>query len=109
MKKIWNKFKSFLKWIWTQLKDVQTLIIFIIVLAVMYFPAYGFYILSLILNNAMLAYIATVYVAFWAGPFTPFFPLCISITLGIKALINKAKEKKNKTKSDKNDDNDVKD
>lgn len=49
--KIWVKIKNFFKWLWEQLKDWRTLVIFIIVLLVMYFPAYGFYILSIIFKN----------------------------------------------------------
>ncbi len=94
---IGQRIKSFFKWLWDQLKDWRTLIIFAIVLLIMYFPAYGFYILSLVFKNKWLAGAATIYVAFWAGPFTPFFPLCIAITLGIKKIFLKLKEKK-KTK-----------
>ena len=35
--------------------------------------------------------IASAYLVFWAGPFTPYFPLCIAITLGLKKLIEKTK------------------
>lgn len=94
--RIGRKIKDFFKWLWEQLKDWRTLIIFIIVLLVMYFPAYGFYVLSVIFKNAWLAGAATIYVAFWAGPFTPFFPLCIAITLGIKKIFQKLKKRKTK-------------
>lgn len=36
---------------------------------------------------------ATAYLAFWAGPFTPFFPMCIAITLGIRRIVDKIKGK----------------
>jgi len=36
--------------------------------------------------------------AFWLGPFTPFMPLCIALTIGTKALLDKVKNKKEKTK-----------
>ena len=32
--------------------------------------------------------------AFWFGPFTPFFPLCIAITLFIKKIMQVKKRKK---------------
>lgn len=95
-RRVGQKIKSFFKWLWEQLKDWRTLVIFIIVLLVMYFPAYGFYILSIIFKNAWLAGAATICVAFWAGPFTPFFPLCIAITLGIKTIFLKMKQRKAK-------------
>lgn len=96
IKRIWGKFLSFLKWLWMQLKDWRTLIIFIVVLLVMYFPTYGFLLFSLIFKNPWFAGAATVYAAFWAGPFTPFFPICIALTLGIKKIISKIAKKKNK-------------
>ncbi len=92
-----KKFKNFIKNILVQLKDIKTIIIFIVVLLVMYFPAYGFYFLSIILKKSSLAIIATSYIAFWAGPFTPFFPICIAITFAIKKLFFKQKKDKTKT------------
>ncbi len=94
---LWQRIKNFFKWLWQQLKDWRTLIIFIIVLLVMYFPAYGFYIFSVIFENGWFAAAATAYMAFWAGPFTPFFPLCIAITLAIKRIIFKISNHKNKS------------
>ena len=91
-----KKLKNFVKNILVQLKDVKTIIIFIIVLLVMYFPAYGFYFLSIILKKASFAIIATSYIAFWAGPFTPFFPICIAITFAIKKIFFKPKKIKSK-------------
>lgn len=35
---------------------------------------------------------------FWAGPGTPFLVICIVITIGVKGLFNKVKEKKHGTK-----------
>ena len=99
--KIWVKIKNFFKWLWKQLKDWRTLVIFIIVLLVMYFPAYGFYILSIIFKNGWFAGIATAYIAFWAGPFTPFFPLCIAVTFGIKKIFLKTKERIHKRMKNK--------
>lgn len=92
--RVGKKIKDFFAWLWEQIKDWRTLIIFIIVVLIMYFPAYGFYILSLIFKNAWLAGAATLYLTFWAGPFTPFFPLCVVITLAIKKLFLKLKKPK---------------
>lgn len=39
---------------------------------------------------------ATAYLAFWAGPFTPFFPLCIVVTLFIKRKFIDKKKSMNK-------------
>jgi hypothetical protein len=44
--------------------------------------------------------VASTYLVFWAGPFTPYFPLCIAITLGIKKLFDKFKSKRDKREID---------
>lgn len=38
---------------------------------------------------------------FWAGPFTPFIIICISLTIGIKSLFNTIHSKRKKKKSQK--------
>lgn len=43
---------------------------------------------------------ASAYLVFWAGPFTPYFPLCIAITLSLKKLIEKIKGRGDKTSDD---------
>ena len=39
---------------------------------------------------------ATVVLTFWAGPFTPFFPLAIAITLFIKKIMKFKKNREGK-------------
>lgn len=59
----------------------------------MYTPVWGGYLLHLIFGIKWGSVVATAYLAFWAGPFTPYFPLCIAITFGIKKIIEKIKGK----------------
>lgn len=91
--KIWEKFKNFCKWVWSECKDWHTLVIFLIVVFLMYSPVWGGYIISLVFKSKSASVVATAYLAFWAGPFTPFFPMCIAITLAIKKFIEKFKKK----------------
>lgn len=63
----------------------------LIVVVLMYTPVWGGYLLHLIFGIKWGSVVATAYLAFWAGPFTPYFPLCIAITFGIKKIIEKIK------------------
>ncbi len=65
---------------------------FVIVVAVMYIPVWVGYLLHILFNIKWGSVVATAYIAFWAGPFTPFFPLCITITLGIKKMFENRKK-----------------
>ena len=69
----------------------------IIIVVIMYTPVWGGYLIHLIFKKPWGSVMATAYLAFWAGPFTPYFPLCIAITLGIKKLFEKIKSKRKKT------------
>ena len=60
------------------------------VVALMYTPVWGGYLLHILFGIKWGSVVATAYMAFWAGPFTPFFPLCIAITFAIKKLLEKA-------------------
>lgn len=94
--KLKNKFINFCKWIWSECKDWHTLVLLIIVVVLMYTPVWGGYLLHLIFGVKWGSAVATAYLAFWAGPFTPYFPLCITITFALKRLIEKISGKKNK-------------
>ena len=76
-------------------KDVKTLIILLIVILIVYSPVWGGYLLYFIFKLNIFLVVATACAAFWAGPFTPFFPLCIAVTLAIKKLL-KRKDRKEK-------------
>ena len=93
--KMKDKFIKFCKWVWSECKDWRTIVIFAIVVVVMYSPVWGGYLCSLLFKWKWSSVFATAYLAFWAGPFTPYFPLCIAITLGIKRAIDKIKNHSN--------------
>ncbi len=93
MRKIKTKIINFFKWIWTQLKDWHNLIILAVVTVVMTSPIWVCGILGFINNSAVLLGVAGGYFAFWLGPGTPFWPLCIAITLLIRKLLEKFRNK----------------
>lgn len=98
-----KKFKRFWLWIWYlitfpyvwiyyNIRDWRSILIFIIVMLVVGSEVWIPFLLGLILDNAWLLGISAVCEAFWLAPFTPFIPLCLLITIGIKNLITKRKK-----------------
>lgn len=100
LKKILEKIKNFIKWVWNECKDWRTLVVFAIVWVFIMSPFFIGYILFLITNNGWHLTYANGWILFWAGPFTPTIPLCLTITFAIKKLFQKNKDKrKNKNVS----------
>ena len=91
--KMKKRFKELLISLWTQLKEKTNLIIFACVLAVVYAPTWLVGLLGIIFQNAGMIAVALAYAVFWAGPFTPFFPIVIAITFTIRKIINKFNDK----------------
>ena len=89
--KISQKLKGFLSFIINELKNKSNIIIFICVLIVAYAPTWLSALLAIIFKNEYLWGVAVAYAAFWAAPFTPFFPLVIAITLAIRKIYDKLK------------------
>ncbi len=91
MKKIVNFIINFFKKLWlffiTNLKDKTTLIIFLVLFAIISSPIYLGYLFGIIFENAWLIGIATGFLALWAGPGTPIFPLILVLTLAIRKII----------------------
>ena len=77
---LWNWFKK-------ECKDWKTLIVLICVIIIMYSPVWLGYLLYFIFKWNWCLVVASVTAAFWFGPLTPFFPLCIAITLSIKKVM----------------------
>lgn len=98
--KLKNKFINFCKWVWSECKDWHTLLLFAIVVVLMYAPVLLGYILYFVFKSKWAMGVASAYLVFWAGPFTPYFPLCIAITLSLKKLIEKIKGRGDKTSDD---------
>lgn len=88
-----KRLKDFFVSIWKQLKDRTNLIIFACVLVVVYIPTWLIGLLGIIFQNAGMIAIAVAYAAFWAGPFTPFFPIVIAITFALRKIFDKLHKK----------------
>lgn len=86
---MWKKIKSFFVGLWHDLKDWKTFILFLIVCLVIGAPVWVPLLLGIIFKNGWLISIAGAVEAFWLAPFTPFIPLCVTITFIIKKILNK--------------------
>lgn len=95
-----DKLIGYLKWIKNECKDWKTFLIFLIVVLIVYSPTWGGYLLYLIFKWKWCLAVATSTMIFWVGPFTPFIPLCIAITFGIKGIMEKWKNENTKNSGD---------
>ena len=84
-----RKIRNFFAKLFNSLKDKTNIIIFIIVFLVLSSEVWVMYLLYFITNNAWFLWIGSACWAFWLAPFTPFLPLCIAITFGVRKLYNK--------------------
>ena len=79
-----EKIKHFCRWVWRECRDIKTLLLLLLVVAAGYSPVWGGYLLHALFGWEWASIMASACLLFWAGPFTPFFPICIGITLAIK-------------------------
>ncbi len=86
-----SKVKSFLHWVWRECRDWHTVALLAVVIAAMYSPVWGGYLVHLVFGWEWGSVVASAVLLFWAGPFTPFFPLRVGITLAIKRALEKRK------------------
>lgn len=101
LRKIWEKIKAFVKWVFNQLKDKTNIVIFLIVVAVVSCEVWVPFLLAIITGIEWFWAVGSVCWAFWLAPFTPFIPLCIVITFGVRKIVDKIrKNKKNKKGKD---------
>lgn len=98
MKKLWHKLVHFFKFV---LKDKLSRWIFVIVYLLMSSPIWICYILEFIFKNGVFASVGTAYWLFWAGPFTPFIGVCLGITAGVRAIIDRIIKRKQKNSVEK--------
>ena len=95
-----NKWKRFWKWVWYliafpwvwvfyNIRDWRTAVIFCIVFLIVSSEVWVPYLLGFIFNNAWLIGVGTACWLFWLGPGTPFMVICIILTIGVKGLWNK--------------------
>ena len=82
--KLKDKFIRFCSWIWQECNDTKTFLLLLLVIAVVYSPVWGGYLLHAIFGRKWASIMASACLVFWAGPFTPFFLICIGITLSIR-------------------------
>lgn len=104
-----RKFIRFLMWIMRECKNWQTIVLLLAVAAVMQLPTWGGYLLFWLFGWKWAFAVATVAVIFWAGPFSPFWVICVSITLAIKRTFYKATHIHLHSKSDELPENTVQD
>lgn len=95
MDKVKQSIKRFIKWVtklfqkvFKECKDWRTFAILLIVIAVVYSPVWLCYLLYFLFSWKWALAVATTCLAFWAGPFTPFFPLCIAIAVAVKKILS---------------------
>lgn len=107
-----NKFKRFWKWVWYliafpfvwlfyNIRDWRTAIVFVIVFLIVSSEVWIPYLIGAIFwaNEPLRITMFSVGSAcwlFWLGPGTPFMVICIGLTIAIKGLFNKIKEKRAK-------------
>ena len=107
-----NKWKRFWMWVWylicfpfkwifTNIRDWRTAVIFVIVFLVVSSEVWIPYLIGLIFwgNETIRVTMFSVGSAcwlFWLGPFTPFMVICIGLTIAVKALFNKIKDRREK-------------
>lgn len=105
MEKLKKKWKSFCWWIWQACRDRQTIALLLAVAAAVYSPVWGGLLLYRLLGWKWALAMATGCSLFWAGPGTPFFPLCMGLTLSLKKALqarkNAKQRKKNGNRSDR--------
>lgn len=104
---VWYLISFPFKWLWLNIRDWRTALIFIIVVLVVSCEVWIPYLIGFItwgstLSKVMLGVGSTCWL-FWLGPGTPFLIICIGITIGIKELFNKIEEKKNGRRNQRKD------
>lgn len=91
------------KWIWVNIRDWRTALIFIFVALIVSSEVWVPYLIAVIcwsnepVRISMLS-VGSACWLFWLGPGTPFLVICIGLTIGIKLLINKIKFGRKKAK-----------
>lgn len=78
-------------WAWNNLRDWETIVIFAIVLIAVSSEVWIFYLVALLTWGTEFSKwaigIGSTLWAFWLAPATPFLPLCVAVTMGIKRFL----------------------
>ena len=93
IKWIWQKSINFCKWVWRECRNWQTLLLLLFVCIFVGAPVWVCGLLGLIFNWAWAWAVFAALLAFWWLPGTPYFAVCVAITLGIKRFFQKYKRK----------------
>lgn len=101
-KYVWLAIKWPWKWLWMACHDWRLILVYVGWMAIIGCEVWVPLVIAWCcpgtdLSKSMYAVAATCE-AFWLGPFTPFMPLCIALTIGTKAIFDKIKTKKEKSK-----------
>ena len=91
---IWHKITEFFGWLWRECRSWQTLLLLAVVCLVVGSPVWVCGLLWLLFHWNWAFVAATALLAFWWLPGTPYFVLCVSITLVIKRIFEKREKKK---------------
>ena len=96
---VWYLITFPFKWLWLNIRDWRTALIFLIVVLVVGSEVWVPYLLGLItwgtdFSKWMIGIGSTCWLV-WLGPGTPFLVICIGITIGVKELFNKIEERRN--------------
>ena len=94
IKKIINNGINFLKWVWSECKNWQTLVLLGVVCLVLSMPIWTFYILGFVFGWDWAFWVATGIWGFWMLPGAPFFAVAVAITLAIKKIFQRVKAKR---------------
>ena len=87
------------KWLWTNIRDWKTFLIFAIVFVIASSEVWCPYLIGFIcwndevLRNTMFG-VGSACWLFWLGPGTPFMVIVIGLTIGVKTIFNKIAKKK---------------
>lgn len=93
---LWHYISFPFVWIWYNIRDWRTFLIFAIVCLVISVEVWLPYLLGVITWGTDFSKwcfgIGSTLWLWWLLPGTPFLPLCIGITIGVKAIFNKIKK-----------------
>jgi hypothetical protein len=90
---MWQKISQWLRSVWTRLNDKTNLVIFVITIIVTYSPTWLLGPIGFLISSPYLVAIAVGYALFWAGPWTPYWPMVIAITFFVRKLYDKFRRK----------------
>ena len=90
LNKLKRKLIRFVMWIIRECKNWQTILLLLIVATVIQLPTWGGYLLFFIFKWKWALAVGTIAAIFWAGPFSPFWVVSVTVTLAIKRMFERA-------------------